>query len=85
MDKNEFIEHLNSMNKNILKLEILILTLTDELDRQGFVSTKEILEKADKDFEETITHVKSEIEQKLEEIKKDFIYSNILYGKPGEA
>lgn len=85
MDKNEFIEHLNSMNKNILKLEILILTLTDELDRQGFVSTKEILEKADKDFEETITQVKSEIEQKLEEIKKDFIYSNILYGKPGEA
>jgi len=85
MNEAELVEHLNTISKNILKLEILLLTLTDELEKQGFVVTKEILEKADEEYEDAIFKVKAQVETKIEEIKKDLLMSNIFYGAKGEA
>lgn len=85
MNENHLVEHINTISKNILKLEILLLTLTDELEKQGFIITKEILEKADEEYEETISKVKEEVETQLEKIKSDLLMSNMFYGAKGEA
>lgn len=85
MEQSEYIEHLNNVSKNILKLEILILNVIDELEKQGFISAKEIIENANAEYDETISKVKLQVEEKLEEIKKDFVYSSLYYGNPGEA
>lgn len=85
MDEKTIISHLNQMSKNMLRLEILITTLTEEMERQGFVITSEILETADTKYEETLNKVENKIKDELDKIKNEFIISNLFNGQTGEA
>ena len=85
MDERTIISHLNQMSKNMLRLKILITTLTEEMERQGFVITSEILETADIKYEETLNKVENKIKDELDKLKNEFIISNLFNGQTGEA
>lgn len=85
MSERVIVEHLNQMSHNILRLEILILTLTKEMENQGFVITKEILQKAEEEYEETLVDLDKRVNDELDRIKKEAILSNIFLGPKGEA